>query len=421
MLTLDELVAWTRKRSPFYARHYQALPEHGWQLTDLPLIDPAAYWRMEHGLDGWDVLSGPLDDGLIFKTGGTTGSGKISVYTREEWRNFVSAFGRGLSTLLKPGDRIANLFFCGDLYASLLFIHGAIAHINIPVCEFPFSGQCAFPGVLAGLRAYGINVIVGVPGRLLQFAAWLAEHGECLPQIDRLLYGSESLFDDQLALLYSVFPNVRCASIGCASVDAGLIGASTPDCQAGEHRCFERETRVEIVDESTGESITQCNRPGMLVVTNLQRKLMPLIRYPVGDQAAWVEDEGCPQRKFTLLGRSSLGHRIRLGYASLFPDDIDRTIVATFGACRWQMVIDYLNATNILTIRLARPRAADLELVLIENLVQQCPALGELQDSGQLIIDCHWCDPGELALNPRTGKLLRVVDLRQYQPGEKAS
>ncbi|MFX5046192.1 hypothetical protein ABTC39_20460, partial [Acinetobacter baumannii] len=79
------------------------------------------------------------------------------------------------------------------------------------------------------------------------------------------------------------FPNARIASIGCACVDAGLIGLSTPDCLADEHRVFEPETIVEIIDEATGEPIDEINRSGMLVVTSLTRTLMPLIRYPVGD------------------------------------------------------------------------------------------------------------------------------------------
>ncbi|STW66304.1 phenylacetate-coenzyme A ligase [Klebsiella michiganensis] len=77
---------------------------------------------------------------------------------------------------------------------------------------------------------------------LLQYAAELAGKNRRLPGIETILYGSESLFTEQLQLLKSAFPNARIASIGCACVDAGLIGLSTPDCLADEHRVFEPET-----------------------------------------------------------------------------------------------------------------------------------------------------------------------------------
>lgn len=106
-----------------------------------------------------------------------------------------------------------------------------------------------------------------------------------LPRVTLLLFGSESLFAEQLLLLKQVFPNARIASIRCAGVDSSLIGASTPECLAGEHRVFEPETIVQIIDEEAGKTILEEGDTSMLVVTNLTRKLMPLIRYPVGDLA----------------------------------------------------------------------------------------------------------------------------------------
>lgn len=171
---LEQLVERVRCRSPFYAEHYRHLAARGWQLKDLPLINPERYWEGSQGLKNWPVLTGPVEDGIVFKTGGTTGGGKLSVFSRQEWRAFVTSFGRSLSSQLKPGARVANLFFAGDLYASFLFIHGALSHMSIPVCEYPFTGSLEPHTLTEQIVQHDINVLVGVPAMLLQYAAELA-------------------------------------------------------------------------------------------------------------------------------------------------------------------------------------------------------------------------------------------------------
>lgn len=414
ILPLAQLVAFARQHSGWYARHYQQVPQSGWQLSDLPLINPRDYWEGSSGLNHWPVLTGPVADGIVFKTGGTTGASKLSVYTRSEWRTFVSCFARSLANHLQAGDRVANLFFAGDLYSSFLFIHGALAHLDTPVCEYPFSGAMEQQALFDQLNQHKINVLTGVPAMLLRFAAGVVAQQQQLPGVTLLLFGSESLFAEQLLLLKQVFPNARIASVGCASVDAGLIGVSTPECLTGEHRVFEPETIVEIIDEVTGEAITEEGRTGMLVVTNLTRRLMPLIRYPVGDLAAWRETPGTPGRKFVLQGRSTLGHRIRVGIASVFPDEFDILISETVGRQQWQMVLDHHDHCDQLTLRIAFPGSNHHADVLHHTILERDHALATLCEAAQLRIFIEWCRQDELICNPRTGKLQRVTDRRTY-------
>lgn len=414
VLSLEQLVAFARQHSPYYAWHYRHLPHSNWQISDLPLIAPLDYWKGSGELSNWPVLTAPFTDGIVFKTGGTTGTGKLSIYTRSEWRTFVTRFGQSLASQLQPGDRVANLFFAGELYSSFLFIHGSLAHMDIPVCEYPFSGAMEPQILFAQLNQHKINVLLGVPAMLLQFAAKIVAQQQQLPGITRLLFGSESLFSEQLLLLKQAFPNARVASVGCASVDAGLIGASTPECINGEHRVFEPETIVEIIDEVTGESILDEGHTGRLVITNLTRKLMPLIRYPVGDLAAWREPAGKPARKFILQGRSSLGYRIRIGLSSVFPDEFDTLITDMFGKQQWQMILDHHDGCDWLTLRIVFSGSDNHAEVLRNTLQARDSSLAKLCESGQLRMIIEWCRQDELICNPRTGKLLRVTDRRTY-------
>ncbi|MFC4157932.1 phenylacetate--CoA ligase family protein [Chitinimonas lacunae] len=418
MLTLSQLVAHARHHSPYYARRLAALPEQGWQLHDLPLTDPADYWQDSESLDGWPVLSGAVDDAHVFKTGGSTGQGKLAVYRRSEWRHFVTAFGEAMAAQLQAGDRVANLFFAGDLYTSFLFIHGALAHAPLPVLEFPFTGAVESATLAEAIHRYRINVLACVPAQLLRFADHLDRHGLTLPEVNTVLYGGESLFAAQLPQLKRVLPKARFASIGYASVDAGLLGASAPDCTLGEHRVFDGDTLVEIVDEHSGEPIEECGRTGVLVVTNLTRTLMPLLRYPVGDLAAWTEVAGTPRRKFVLCGRASQSHRIRVGTLSLFPDEIGQRVRELAGERPWQLWIERSGSADRLTLRWEADGCTTAEALtqsLSAALLTHYPELQALRTSGELIWSVEACSAAKLALHPRSGKLLRVVDRRDYQ------
>ncbi len=393
------LVEHARAHSPHYRALYRALPTHGWRLADLPPTDPADYWRDSQDLTRWPVLSAALNDAHVFKTGGSTGDGKLSVFSRAEWRAFVQAFGAGLAHQLRDGDRVANLFFAGDLYTSLLFIHGALSHAPVAIVEYPFTCQVDHDVLAAAIRQHRINVLAGVPAQLLRFAHHLAAQGQALPDVRTVLYGGESLFDEQIALLAQVLPRARFGSVGCASVDAGLIGYADPACGHGEHR-----------------RIDETGRPGRLLVTNLQRRLMPVIRYPSGDLACWREPPG-PARKFALLGRAAQAHRIRVGTLSLFPDTLGRTLDAAGALLGWQLELSRTDGADCLTFLLAARAPLDLARIRAEVLAAQ-PAIAQQCAERQVRVTLRQTPLKHMLTHPRSGKLLRIVDRRDYAQAE---
>lgn len=424
LFTLEQLVQYLRKHSRFYHRHLEHLPAQGFTLNDIPLIDAREYWAGSHDLKHWPVLTATVEDGLLFKTGGTTSAGKLSVYTHDEWRTLVTAFGESLSAQLNNGDRVANLFFAGDLCASFLFIHHSLAHALVRISEFPFTGNVDFQGLTAAIDDHQINVLSGVPAQLLKYAAYLTEQGRVLSGVDTLLYGGESVFANQLPIFARAFPNARVASIGYASVDAGLIGGSDRDCALGEHRVFEQHTVLEIIDELSGEIIDECNRVGLLVVTNLNRRLMPLLRYPVGDRACWLEPMGTPRRKFALRGRSVHSQRVRVGVMSLMTDDIHSIVQRVTHSERWQLRIEQVGHKDLLSLHWVPENAAQsfetLSQALRQALMAHYPAIDLLNKDGLLEFQVSPCAVTDLALHPRSGKQLRVLDLRVYTPAPEA-
>ncbi|MFJ4196187.1 phenylacetate--CoA ligase family protein [Pseudomonas sp. NPDC089534] len=420
---LNELVTFARRHSRYYRQHLSVLPGRVDSLADLPVVDPVEYWQGSQDLDRWPVLTGEMDGTLVFRTGGTTSAGKFSVFARSEWQTLTRDFGRSLSMQLNHGDRVANLFFVGDLYASFIFVHDALAQVGTDVVEYPFTGAVDSAALAEAVVRNRINVLAGVPAQLLTFAAWLDGQARTLEGVSALLYGGESLFAGQRQLLARVFPQARVISIGYASVDAGLIGTCHPDCAPDEHRAPDGHSVLEILDEETAEVIDACGRPGRLVITNLTRRLMPLIRYPVGDRACWREPAGTPQRKFALLGRSADSQRVRVGILSLDPQAIGDSVRHITDSDDWQLVIEQCEGLDVVSLKwvphASKPDIAGAERSLRRAMTEQCPSIERLTADGLLELRICRCTVGQLLRHPRSGKQRRVVDLRPYESQRK--
>ena len=244
-------------------------------------------------------------------------------------------------------------------------------------------------------------------------------YNEIQLDIDLILFGGEILYPDQLDAIGAVFPGARVHSILYASVDGGELGYFDADsCENGEHRCFDESTIMEIVDEDTHEVITEEGIAGKLLVTNLNRRLMPLVRYPVGDRAMWTEPPGTGDRKFKLLGRSEEGARI--GPATLYVQDVV-SIFEHFHnevtLLNFQIVISHYDQKDQALIKAVAREipadASDLSSRILEHLYTQRAMLGEMR-AEKLIhpVQLQWCRPDELESNPRTGKTRHILDLR---------
>lgn len=409
--TLKEIIENAKNNSPFYGELYKNLPSL--DLKDLPIIDQAIFWKSE-------VLTDE-PTGIVFKSGGSTGSPKFSYFTHQEWISFTEAFGRGMSEgILSDGDRVANLFYAGDMYASFIFIKDSLQAITKKkIAQFPITGQTDHLQILKTLEEFSINVIVGVPSAILSMLEKYTQNKSKFPNLhlEKILFGGEALYDDQRASLLRIFPELKISSIGCASVDGGLIGYSSEDCANGEHRVFDSENIIELVDPDTLEVITECGRAGKVLLTNLTRKLMPIIRYPAGDMAMWCENEGAPNRKFKLIGRSD--EAARLGTLSVYFDDTRAMISDLFAdasGLQIQFVLKHFHNKDELTIKVALlDNSADLngEKKIYERFVKEKPVYLDLLKK-ELIhpLKVEFASLDGLEMNKRTGKIKRIIDRR---------
>ncbi|KOU42090.1 AMP-dependent synthetase [Streptomyces sp. WM4235] len=413
----SDLVRFARDCSPFYADLYADLPPEVNSLTDLPVVDQNAFWAANTLHDN-RVLTAPLAEAVVYKTGGTTGTPRFSCYTREEWSEFVTAFGAGLVDAgLRPGHRVADLFYAGELYASFLFVLDSLAHAPVSNVRLPIGGGAPLESTVSALQDFGAHVVAGTPTTLCRLAEHLTSTGRRLPQVELLFFGGEALFSDQRRLLAGAFPNAEPRSLGYASVDGGLLGRPVAGPDTRTHRPFTPHTVVEILDETTGEPIREAGRPGRVVVTQLFRSLMPVIRYPAGDRAEWTDTEG---GAFRVLGRAEEG--VRVGPVSLYWDDATNAVAEadTGGLVTGtQLVVRRWEGRDGLILRLATAPEHDpgtlevLAKAVVEGLNTARPLYPDSVAAGFVHpLGVEWTRHRDLVVNSRSGKLVRVLDER---------
>jgi len=418
----EELARLAKERSPYYRDLYQGL--NGFtKLHELPVVDQATFWSANTIRDN-RLLTATLTDGIAFKSGGTTGNPKFSVFTRDEWNTFTHFFGEGMSQAgLRDGDRIANLFYVGELYASFIFIMKSLEAVTMQTIQFPIGGSTNPDNVLKTLDDFQINVLAGLPTTLLTIAEHYAVESGRYPHIrvEKILFGGESMYHDQRKRLQTIFPGVTVSSIGYASVDAGLLGYADSSCAPDEHRAFGQATILEIVDEETGAVIEEPDKPGNVLITNLTRALIPIIRYPVGDRAVWKEPlaQENADRKFLILGRSE--EAARVGPVSVYFEDmrsfLDKADLSGLQITAFQLITRHFELKDSLTLRLATPDG-DIDTAQVAKRISSLFDIERpmfAQAAAKKIIHplmIEWAAPTEIEINARTGKLRRVIDQR---------
>lgn len=411
---LAELVQIARTKSPFYKELYKDIGEFT-SLEQLPVLKSEDFWKANTIVNN-QVLTDSHNEGILFKSGGTTGNPKFSFFTLSEWELFTEAFGEGMKKGgLQHGEKLANMFYAGDLYASFLFIFKSIEKSGSHVVQYPLSGGADFNHIVETINLFKITNWTGVPTSIMKLTEYALKNELHAP--DKILFGGESLYEDQIEFIKNVFPNVHVQSVGYASVDGGLLGFVDSACALQEHRVFSEHTIMEILDEDTLEPITETGISGKLFLTNLTRALMPIIRYPVGDKAMWIESSSVKRfRKFKILGRSEEGARV--GPATVYYDDTAKLLQHFHNEIHikaFQIKLVHFEGKDQLVVRIAAEKSSPQdESKIQEYIYSERDMLKKLVQQALIHpLKIEFVNMQNLETNIRTGKLKRIIDERK--------
>ena len=145
---------------------------------------------------------------------------------------------------------------------------------------------------------------------------------------------------------------------------------------------------------------------------------MPIIRYPVGDRAVWLQPDspGNPNRKYQILGRSE--EAARVGPVSVYYEDMRAVLASLDVKYAFQLLISHYELKDALTVRLSTPgrpfNSKQIEDAISEKFGEERRMFAEAAADNKIHpLRFEWVAQSALEINARTGKLRRVIDKRQ--------
>ncbi|UQC90730.1 AMP-dependent synthetase/ligase [Colletotrichum lupini] len=314
---------------------------------------------------------------------------------------------------------VANLFYAGDLYGSFLLHILSVYHLPSGAVQLPIAGHVSLESMERQIVEFEATVILATVTTMSQLSERILSSGKTHSYVRLLLFSGEAFYDDQAGLLKVAFPNATIRSVVYGSMDCGIIGLPPkPEHYTNDtrlHQVNDPNIIVEIITED-GKVTTTPGEVGSLVVTNLERQLMPIVRYPSGDRAAWVDPA---LGLFRVLDRDRTA--IRLGPVSVDFVDLRRivsTILRGRPVRRLQAIVTREDRKDLLTLNIAFTPATDEESSQLQAELRE--EMGVVRPMFREHVEKDLINPlrikfitmQELAVNPRSGKIVEVQDLR---------
>jgi phenylacetate-coenzyme A ligase PaaK-like adenylate-forming protein len=257
----------------------------------------------------------PAYSELFFKSGGSSGEPKLSIFTYDDYHAQMTAAANGLfaAGLDPKKDRCMNLFFAGGLYGGFISFFTVLE--TLKAVQFPMAANVDTKMVADIIVSQKCNVLLGMPSYIIQL---FTENAELLRKhkvIEKIFYGGEHFNESQKRYFQEEFGVKLIRSGAYGSVDAGPIGYQCMHCTGSIHHLHSRLHVMELLEMENDKSVP-AGEPGRVVLTSLARAGQKIQRYDIGDMARFIEGP-CPcgrkSPRFELLGRH--GDVFRIGSA----------------------------------------------------------------------------------------------------------
>lgn len=414
---LRELLAHARQHAPFYSKRLEGRTFEAYaSFEEVPFLERDDVYHNTPP-QGEGLLTGPLEHAYVFASGGSTGEPKFTYYTYDEFNEVTTLLAEIYQVAgLSRSDTVGNLFFAGSLWTSFMAANEALEKVGC--VTLPIAGNADLELTLRYLQLFKPTALLGLPSVIIQLAELVKARGADV-KIRTVLYGGEHVGAEARAFLHEVLGCEAVVSAGYASVDAGPVGYQCSHSEGTVHHLLYDYQFLEIIDPETLEVLPR-GSVGEIVITNLNRRLMPMIRYRTGDQGRRVEGTcpcGRPGARFELLGRCD--DVVRVGAVSIYPESVGPALAAFPEVSHiYQIAAERVGVKDRLIIRteLARDEAVDcaalaerLSGAVLDGFEELALAVREGWLAA-LVVEV--LPPGGIPRVPRTGKVRKVVDLR---------
>ncbi|KAH7360594.1 hypothetical protein BKA65DRAFT_547309 [Rhexocercosporidium sp. MPI-PUGE-AT-0058] len=222
---------------PSYGESKNVPSDGSASLDEYPVVDHASYWAANTCTNS-RVLTGPHVSGIVLKTGGTTSQPKVTFYSKDELRKASQQLGMGiLAAGVRSHDRIANLFYAGEMYEGFLLHVLSIMDLEIPLVHLPIGGLCTSEATIQYMRDSSATIVFLTVTTLIKLSEYFLQRQELMTGIRVLMFSGEA-FVDQHSRVSRAFPGAKIPSLVYKIIDAGVLGYSASAHDSRLHTVF---------------------------------------------------------------------------------------------------------------------------------------------------------------------------------------
>lgn len=405
------------RKAPFYAQKYAALPDpedaEGWRKVPMLTRNEVYENSYPHSRA---MLTRPLEGMIIISTGGSSGIARYTTFTWEEWDRFVTSQTEALRIVgIRPDDRVANIFMAGHMWPSFLGIHDCLRKLD--AVHLPISMNIPIEEAVKLCRMFEPTVMLSLPTYFVYLADLAKRENIRFPALRMLNYAGEHLSEAARKHVLSVLPVKELKAGAYTSGDAGIMGYQCAHCGPGIYHVPTAFQLLEIIHAETGEPAAP-GETADVVVTNLGRTSTPMIRYRLGDLAAWTGEScacGDPNPLLRLAGRA--GEDFKIGGWFISMDGFEASLQQHGEPFSLNFQVEIEDVANQFDLRLrveATREPSARELAAFEK--ELFTAVPELQAAVERRhLRSFTIEPvalGTLPRSPITGKVKRLMDKR---------
>jgi phenylacetate-CoA ligase len=280
------------RKSPFYKKRlddYGITSESIKTLDDLKKI-PFTTKQDMRDYYPFGLVAGDLRDAIrIHSSSGTTGHPTVVVYSRRDIDTWANQMARCMYMVgTRDTDIFQNTSGYGMFTGGLGFQYGAekLGCLTIPAAAGNSKRQIMF------IQDFGTTCIHAIPSYLTRLYEVMEEEGvdPSTTSLKRLFIGAEPHTEEQRKKIEEMFHVKAYNSFGMTEMNGPGVAFECKE-QNGMH-IWEDSYIIEIVDSKTLEPVPD-GEYGEMVLTTINRDMMPLLRYRTRDVTRIIPGD-CP-------------------------------------------------------------------------------------------------------------------------------
>ena len=398
-------------KSPFYKKRLGELgltPDDFNSVSDIRKLPFTTKADLRENYP-FGLVGGNLDDAIrLHSTSGTTGNPTVVTYSKHDIDSWANMIARNMYMVgCRNSDFFQNSSGYGMFTGGLGFQHGAerLGATTIPAAAGNSKRQIMF------IRDFGTTCLHAIPSYAIRLAEVFQEEGidPRSTHLRTLFIGAEPHTEEQRRRIERLLGVKAYNSFGMTEMNGPGV-AFECKYQNGMH-LWEDNYIIEIVDPDTLEPVPD-GEMGEMVLTTLDRDMMPILRYRTRDLTRILTGE-CPcgrthRRIDRIKGRTDDMFIIK--GVNVFPMQIEKILVQYPGlGSNYLITLSTENDNDICTVEVELDDIATDIIPELEKMTKDIQRA--LKDEILLTPRVRLVKKGSLPVSE--GKAVRVKDLRE--------